>query len=124
MTLTYVLQTFSPSAMSFSLISHANIVGFSLLYDSILATTSGVATLGLDPPIIPGALPPFGIPPGPTTPGMPQPCAGGVLDNAEGGMMVAIGDCCGVPGDMLTGTGLPPILLAARYLCCRSISCL
>ena len=46
------LHTCSP--ISFSLISQANMVGFSLLYCSILATTWGVATFGFDPPIIPG----------------------------------------------------------------------
>lgn len=43
-----------PSDMSRSRISHANIVGFSLLYCSILDTTAGVATFGLLPPIRPG----------------------------------------------------------------------
>lgn len=43
-----------PSEMSRSRISHAKIVGFSLLYCSILATTAGVATFGLLPPISPG----------------------------------------------------------------------
>ena len=43
-----------PSEMSFSRISQAKMVGFSRLYDSILFTTWGVATLGLEPPIIPG----------------------------------------------------------------------
>lgn len=42
------------SEMSFSRISHAKMVGFSRLYCSILFTTCGVATLGLEPPIIPG----------------------------------------------------------------------
>ena len=41
----------TPSEISLSLISQANIVGFSLLYDSILFTTRGVATFGFDPPI-------------------------------------------------------------------------
>lgn len=40
--------------MSLSLISHANIVGFSRLYCSILETTAGVATFGFEPPINPG----------------------------------------------------------------------
>lgn len=40
--------------MSRSRISHANIVGFSRLYCSILDTTAGVATFGLEPPINPG----------------------------------------------------------------------
>lgn len=43
-----------PSDMSRSLISHANIVGFSRLYCSILDTTAGVATFGFEPPIKPG----------------------------------------------------------------------
>lgn len=43
-----------PSEMSLSRISQAKIVGFSLLYCSILETTAGVATLGLDPPMRPG----------------------------------------------------------------------
>lgn len=43
-----------PSEMSLSRISHAKMVGFSLLYCSILATTAGVATFGLLPPIKPG----------------------------------------------------------------------
>lgn len=45
-----------PSDISLSRISHAKIVGFSLLYCSILATTAGVATFGLLPPIKPGGL--------------------------------------------------------------------
>lgn len=40
--------------MSLSRISHANMVGFSRLYCSILETTAGVATFGFDPPIRPG----------------------------------------------------------------------
>lgn len=40
--------------MSRSRISHANIVGFSLLYCSIFDTTAGVATFGFEPPIKPG----------------------------------------------------------------------
>lgn len=43
-----------PSEMSRSRISHAKIVGFSRLYCSILETTAGVATFGLEPPIKPG----------------------------------------------------------------------
>lgn len=42
--------------MSLSRISHAKIVGFSLLYCSILDTTAGVATFGLLPPMRPGGL--------------------------------------------------------------------
>lgn len=43
-----------PSDISRSRISHANMVGFSRLYCSILETTAGVATFGFDPPISPG----------------------------------------------------------------------
>jgi len=50
---------YSPSAISFSLISQAKIVGFSRLYDSIFPTTSGVATFGFEPPIMPGCRPPL-----------------------------------------------------------------
>lgn len=42
------------SDINLSRISHANIVGFSRLYCSILDTTAGVATFGLLPPIKPG----------------------------------------------------------------------
>ena len=45
------LQT--PSVSSLSLISQANIVGFSFLYLLIVSTTWGVATFGLLPPITP-----------------------------------------------------------------------
>jgi len=45
-----------PSEIKRSRISHAKIVGFSRLYCSILATTVGVATFGLLPPMIPGGL--------------------------------------------------------------------
>ena len=37
-----------------SRISQAKMVGFSRLYCSILETTVGVATLGLEPPMMPG----------------------------------------------------------------------
>ena len=43
-TQSYKSQMHSLSEMSFSLISQAKMVGFSRLYDSILETTSGVAT--------------------------------------------------------------------------------
>ena len=46
------------SANSRSLISHANMVGFSCLYFMIASTTNGVATLGLEPPITPGLVDP------------------------------------------------------------------
>ena len=56
------LGTFSwshtPSAKSLSLISQANRVIFSFLYLQIALTTLGVATLGLDPPIILGRIEP------------------------------------------------------------------
>ena len=39
------------SSMSRCLISQAKMVGFSRLYCSILFTTTGVATLGFEPPI-------------------------------------------------------------------------
>ena len=45
------LQT--PSVSSLSLISQANMVGFSFLYLLMASTTGGVATLGLLPPITP-----------------------------------------------------------------------
>ena len=41
------------SARSRSLISQANMVGFSLLYFAMASTTTGVATFGFDPPITP-----------------------------------------------------------------------
>ena len=56
------LGTFSasqiPSAMSLSLISQANIVGFWRLYSEIASTTVGVATFGFEPPIMPGFIEP------------------------------------------------------------------
>lgn len=42
-----------PSLNSLSRISHANIVGFSLLYAAIASTTGGVATFGFEPPMTP-----------------------------------------------------------------------
>lgn len=45
-----------PSLISRSLISHEKIPGLSRLYSSILASTSGVATRGLLPPITPGRM--------------------------------------------------------------------
>ena len=45
------LQT--PSVRSLSLISQANMVGFSFLYLLMASTTGGVATLGLLPPMTP-----------------------------------------------------------------------
>lgn len=44
---------FLPSEMSRSRISQAKMVGFSRLYCSIFDTTVGVATLGLEPPMMP-----------------------------------------------------------------------
>ncbi|RNA18174.1 hypothetical protein BpHYR1_028332 [Brachionus plicatilis] len=56
------LGTFSasqiPSAISRSLISQANMVGFCRLKSAIASTTVGVATLGLEPPITPGLIEP------------------------------------------------------------------
>ena len=87
-----------PSEISFSRISQANIVGFSRLYPSIFPTTSGVATFGLEPPIIPGVRPvaAFGQPGDPGNTG-----GGGILD---GGMIDAID---AVEGD--TEVGLTPL---------------
>lgn len=51
-------STVGVTFMSFSRISHENIPGFCLLSSSILASTSGVATLGFDPPITPGLMDP------------------------------------------------------------------
>lgn len=50
------VANYQPSEMSLSRISHAKMVGFSLLYCSIFDTTAGVATFGLLPPIKPGGL--------------------------------------------------------------------
>lgn len=47
-----------PSFISLSLISQENIPGFCLFSSSILFSTSGVATLGFDPPITPGRIEP------------------------------------------------------------------
>lgn len=47
-----------PSLINLSLISQENIPGFCLLSSSILFSTSGVATLGFDPPITPGRIDP------------------------------------------------------------------
>lgn len=41
------------SASSLSRISQANMVGFSRLYLAMASTTTGVATLGLEPPMTP-----------------------------------------------------------------------
>ncbi|TNN55127.1 hypothetical protein EYF80_034651 [Liparis tanakae] len=48
----------TPSDSSLSRISHAKIDGHSRLYCAIFATTSGVATLGLLPPIALGLMEP------------------------------------------------------------------
>lgn len=48
----------TPSDSSLSRISQAKIEGHSLLYCAILPTTSGVATLGLLPPIARGRMEP------------------------------------------------------------------
>ena len=81
--------------MSFSLISQAKMVGFSRLYDSILDTTSGVATLGLEPPIMPGVL----------------PVDGGVANLADGGKIEAAGGVGGTTVEVVDAN-----LLAAKYL--------
>lgn len=47
-----------PSFISLSLISQENIPGFCLFSSSILFSTSGVATLGFEPPITPGRMEP------------------------------------------------------------------
>ena len=44
--------------ISLSLISQLKAPPFSFLYSSILASTSGVATLGLEPPMTPGLMEP------------------------------------------------------------------
>lgn len=51
-----LLQT--PSDSNRSLISHANILGHSLLNSAILLTTGVVATLGLEPPMALGLMEP------------------------------------------------------------------
>lgn len=56
LTLGTVSPSHTPSVSSRSLISHANMVGFCLLYSAIFSTTFGVATLGLEPPITPGLM--------------------------------------------------------------------
>ncbi len=48
----------TPSLISFSLISHANIFGFFDLYAAIESITDDVATLGFEPPINPGFIEP------------------------------------------------------------------
>ena len=70
----------TPSEMSFSRISQAKMVGFSRLYDSILFTTWGVATLGLEPPIIPGGRI---VPAGPEGEELGKYCGPLEVDNAE-----------------------------------------
>lgn len=47
-----------PSFINLSLISQENIPGFCLFSSSILFSTSGVATLGFEPPITPGRIEP------------------------------------------------------------------
>lgn len=51
-------ESHTPSDKSFSRISQANKVMFSFLYRQIAFTTLGVATLGLEPPIILGLMDP------------------------------------------------------------------
>jgi hypothetical protein len=55
-TLGALLLSQIPSFIKRSLISHENMPGFSRLYSSILASTSGVATRGLLPPMTPGLM--------------------------------------------------------------------
>lgn len=55
-TLGALVRSQMPSLISRSLISHENIPGLSRLYSSILASTSGVATRGLLPPMTPGLM--------------------------------------------------------------------
>lgn len=55
-TLGALVRSQIPSLISRSLISHENIPGLSRLYSSILASTSGVATRGLLPPMTPGLM--------------------------------------------------------------------
>lgn len=57
-TLGAVLLSQIPSLTSLSLISQLKIEGFSLLYCSILFSTSGVATRGFEPPMTPGRIEP------------------------------------------------------------------
>ncbi len=89
-------------------------VGFSRLYDSIFATTSGVATFGLDPPIIPGALPDpvVGCVPG----------GGNCAILAEGGRMEGGDGPTGDPDGGGTAVAEAASLVAAKYLCCNSYS--
>ena len=56
LTLGTLLRSHSPSFSRRSLISQLNIPGLSFLYCSILFSTSGVATRGLDPPMTPGRI--------------------------------------------------------------------
>ena len=48
----------TPSFMSFSRISHANMLGFLILYELIDSMTDMVATLGFEPPMSPGFIEP------------------------------------------------------------------
>lgn len=54
----FYVMNFWHTFMSFSLISHEKMPGFCLFSSSILASTSGVATLGFEPPITPGRIDP------------------------------------------------------------------
>ena len=53
-----VERSHKPSLISRSRISQLKMPGFSRLYSSILFSTSGVATLGFDPPMTPGLIEP------------------------------------------------------------------
>lgn len=57
-TLGAVLRSQMPSFTNLSRISQLKIDGFSLLYCSIRPSTSGVATLGFEPPMTPGRMDP------------------------------------------------------------------
>ena len=48
----------TPSFMSFSRISHANMLGFLILYELIDSMTDMVATFGFEPPMRPGFIEP------------------------------------------------------------------
>jgi hypothetical protein len=48
----------TPSWMSFSRISHANMFGLRVLYEAIDSITDMVATFGFEPPISPGLIEP------------------------------------------------------------------
>lgn len=53
-----VVRSQKPSLTKRSRISQENIPGFSFLYSSMRASTSGVAIFGFEPPITPGRIDP------------------------------------------------------------------